>query len=82
MNYGCQLYNTVSPGRLNKLDSMHIDGIRINAGAFRTSPVEALHVEANDQPLQLRSNELGLRFLYKLKSITSYIETLNMLDDK
>ena len=52
------------------------------AYAFRTSPVEALYVEANDPPLQERRNELGLRFRSKLKNNTSYIETLNTLDDR
>ena len=28
MDYGCQLYNTDSAGRLNKLDSIHREGIR------------------------------------------------------
>ena len=52
-----------------------------NNNAFSTSPVESLHVEANAPPLELRRNKLGLRFLYKLKSNSSYIETLNTLDD-
>ena len=51
-------------------------------GAFRTSPVKSIHVEACDPPhLELRRNELGQRFLYKLKSNSSYIETLNTLDN-
>ena len=65
MNYGCQLYNTASAGRLKNLDSIHGEGVVKYTGAFRTSPVEA-----NDPFLELR-------FLYKLKSNTSYIETLN-----
>ena len=81
IDYGCQLYNTASAGRTKKLDSIHREGIRIYTGAFRTSPAEALHVEANDPPLELRRNELGLRFLYKLKSNPSYIDTLNTIDD-
>ena len=67
MDFGCQLYNTASPGILNKLDSIHREDIRISTGAFRTSLVEALHVDANDPPLELRRNELGLRLLLKLK---------------
>ena len=55
--------------------------IRIYLGAFRTSPV-ALHVEAYDPPLELRRNELGLRFLYKLKSSTTFTESLNTVDDR
>ena len=41
-----------------------------------------MHVEANDSLLKLRSNKLGLRFLYLLKSKSSYIEILNTLDDR
>ena len=67
-DYGCQLYNTASAGRLKKIDSIHREGIRIYTGAFRTSPVEALHVEAKYPLLELRRNELGLRFLYKPKA--------------
>ena len=82
MDYGHQLYNTASAGRLKKLDSIRREGIRIYTGAFTISPVEALHVEANDTPLELRRNELGQRFMYKIKSNTSYIEILNTLDDR
>ena len=82
MDYGCQLYNPAFAGRLKKLDSIHREDIRIYTGPFRTLPVEALHVEANDSPLELRRNELRLRFLYKLKGNTSCIEMLKTLDDR
>ena len=29
MDYGCQLYNTASAGRLKKLDNIHREGIKI-----------------------------------------------------
>ena len=44
---GCQIYNTASAGRLKVLDR---EGIRIYTGAFKTSHIESLHVEANDPP--------------------------------
>ena len=44
--------------------------------AFRISPIEALNVETN-----MRKNELGLRFLYKLKINLIYTESLITLDD-
>ena len=72
------IYNTASAGRLKKLDRIHREGIRIYTGAFRTSPVESLHVETNDRLLEERRNELGLGFLYKLKSNTSYIKNNKM----
>ena len=40
-----------------------------------------IHVEANDPPLGLRRNELGLRFLYKLRSNATYAGKLNTLKD-
>ena len=65
-----------------KLDSIHREGIIIYTDVFKTSPVKALHVEANDPLLELKRNKLGLRFLNKLKSNTSYIEKVNTLDNR
>ena len=59
IDYGCQIYNTTSAGRLKKLDSIHREGIRIYTGTFRISPVETLHVETNDHSLELRRKKLG-----------------------
>ena len=53
MDYCCLLYNTACAGRLKKLDSIHIEGIRIYTGAFKASLVEALHGEVNDLTLEL-----------------------------
>ena len=50
IDYDCQIYNTASAGRLKKLDCIHRKDIRIYTVAFRISPVESLHVEANDPP--------------------------------
>ena len=57
-------------GRLKKLVSIHSEGIKIYTRAFKTTAVET------------RRNKLGLRFMYKLKSNTSYINTLNTLDKR
>ena len=59
-----------------KLDNIYRKGIRIYSGAFRTT------VESYDPFLELRNNELGLIFLYKLRSSTTYTEFLNTLDDR
>ena len=69
MNYGCQLYNLPSAGRIKKLDSIHREGIRIYTGTFRTSPVDTLHVKANDPLLELRKNELGIRLTERTKTM-------------
>ena len=70
-------------GKLKKLYSIHREDIRIYTRTFRTSPVEALHVEANYSLLELKRNKLGLRFLYnKLKNNISNIETLHTVDNR
>ena len=57
---------------VTQLDSIQREGLRIYKRAFRSSPVEALHVEANGPSPGTRIEQTGLRFLYKLKSNTSY----------
>ena len=61
MDYGYQLYNTASAGRLKKLDNIHREGIIIYTGACRTSPVEVLHVKTNDPPLELKKERTGTK---------------------
>ncbi|XP_076045036.1 uncharacterized protein LOC143027585 [Oratosquilla oratoria] len=43
-------------------------GLRICSGAFRTSPVESIYVDCHQLPLDLRREELGLRYLARIKS--------------
>ena len=43
---------------------------------------ESLHVVAYDSLLELGRNELGLRFLYKLRSNTIYTKSLKTLNDR
>ena len=41
-----------------------------------------MHRETYDQALELKRNELGLRFLYEMSSNATYTEFLNILDDR
>ena len=43
-------------------------GLRICSGAFRTSPIESIYVDSNELPLDLRREELGLRYMMRVKS--------------
>ena len=40
------------------LDTVHHQGLRLALGAFRTSPVESLYVEAEEPSLYLRREKL------------------------
>ena len=79
MQYLDQRYTIASPGK-KKLDSFHLEGIKIYTDIFRTSAVESLHIEACDMPLELRRT--GIRFLYNLRTTPHITEFLNTLNDR
>ena len=51
-----------------KLDPVHNQGLRLSLGAFRSSPVESLYVEAHEPPLEIRREKLALQYTIKLKA--------------
>ena len=53
------------------LNTVHHQGRRLALGAFQTSPVENLYVEAGGLPLEQRIIKLSLRYITKLKSTPS-----------
>ena len=48
------------------LDTVHHQGLRLALGAFRTSPVESLYVEAEEPSLYLRREKLTLQYAIRL----------------
>ena len=50
LDYGCIVYGSASRIALAKLDPVHNQGLRLSLGAFRSSPVESLNVEAHHGP--------------------------------
>ena len=67
LDYGCQIYSSASKSNLDALNVVHNMVLRICFGAFRTSPVESLYVDTYQLPLNLRREELGLRYLMRIK---------------
>ena len=53
---------------LETLDRVQNAALPVWLGAFRTTPVSGLHVEANELPLRLRSQKLAFQYIVKLKS--------------
>ena len=51
LDYGCVLYSSASKERLKCLDTIQSTALRIATGAFKSSPIVALHVETNVPPL-------------------------------
>ncbi len=70
IDYGCMIYGSASESLLRSLDRIQYRALRICLGATKTTPVNALLVEANEMPLRLRRVKLSLVFWTSLKSYT------------
>ena len=68
LDYGSIVFMKAKDEVLKPLDVIHHAGIRLALGAFRSSPVESLYVEANELPLSLRREELAMKYALKIKS--------------
>ena len=68
LDYACEVYSSACKTKLGELNVVHNLGLRICTGAYRTSPVESLYIDSNELPLDLRREELGLRYIQRLKS--------------
>ena len=66
LEYGCIIYGSARSSYIKALDATHHQGLCL--GAFRTSPVDSLYVEANEPPLDLRRLKLTLQYIVKLKA--------------
>ena len=62
------MYGSARPAYIKRLDTVHNQGLRLCLGAFRTSPVQSLYVEANEPPLDIRRIRLSLQYGVKLMS--------------
>ena len=68
LDYGCMIYGFARKSYTQMLDPVQNQALRICLGAFRTSPVESLAVEANELPLGLRRQKLSVQYALKLYS--------------
>ena len=66
LDYGSIVYGSARKSYLQILDSVHHQGLRLALGAFRTSPVTSLYVEADEPSLTLRREKLSLQYATRL----------------
>ena len=71
LDYGRIVYGSARPSYIKLLDTVHHQGLRLSLGAFRTSPVESLYVEANEPSLDNRHIKLGMPYATNLKAYPS-----------
>ena len=68
LDYGCQIYSSACKSKLKQLDVVHNMGLRICSGAFKNSPIVSIYVDTNELPLDMRREELVLRYMTRVKS--------------
>ena len=68
LDYGCVVYRNACDTDLKTLDVIHNQGLRLCLGAFKSSPVESLYVEANELPLRERRQELLMKYGLRIKA--------------
>jgi hypothetical protein len=68
LDYVWVVYGSARASYLESLDQVQNATLRVCLGAFRTTPVASLHIEANERPLRLRIQKLACLYIVKLKS--------------
>ena len=66
LDYGSIVYGSARKSYLQMLDTVHNQGLRLALGAFLTSPVSSLNVEADEPSLWLRREKLSLQYAIRL----------------
>ena len=82
LDYGCIVYESARKSYLYMLDPIHNLGLRLYLGAFRTSPVESLYVDAHEPCLGARRAKLSLQYASKIKSLPKHPAHNAVFDNK
>ena len=68
LDYGCIIYGSARKSYLQLLDPIDYQGHRLALGAFRTSHVASLYVEADEPSLYSQIEKLSLQYAIRLAS--------------
>ena len=69
LSYGCEVFSSATVNRLKILNSIHHAGVRLSTGAFKSSPIPSLLVDACELPLDLYLQSLLVRSWYRLQRL-------------
>ena len=72
LDYGCIVYGSARKFYLQMLDAIHNQGLRLCLGAFRTSPIESLYVDAHEPCLGARRAKLSQQYVTKIRSLSNH----------
>ncbi|KAK3894956.1 hypothetical protein Pcinc_001312 [Petrolisthes cinctipes] len=81
LDYGCEVYSSATDARLRVLDPVHHAGVRLATGAFRSSQIPSLLVDANEPPLDLRRQSLMVRCWHRLHRLPDTLPCLAVSSD-
>ena len=68
LDYGSIVYGAARKSYIKTLDTVQNQALRLCLGAFRTSPMESLYVEAGEYSLYYRRHKLSMQYAIKLYS--------------
>ena len=68
LDYGSIVYGSARRSYLEMLEPVQNRALKLCLGAFRTSPIDSLRVEANEPPLTHRRTKLSVLYCLKIKS--------------
>ena len=69
LTYGCEVYTSATASHLKALNTVHHAGIRIATGAFKSSPIESMLVDAGEMSLDLHYQTLLVRSWYRFQRL-------------
>ena len=72
LDYGSIVYNSAAVSTLRPVNTIHHTGIRLSTGAFRTSRIECLLVDASEPPLAKRRDFLLGSYAAKLTGLVQH----------
>ena len=69
LSYGCEVYSSAKKSKLDSLNAVHNAGIRIATGAFKSSPIPSLMVDANELPLNLIRQSCMIKYWFRTQRL-------------
>ena len=68
LEYGSAAFNSATPTVKAKLDKIQAQALRIACGATKSTSIASLQGECGEMPLQIRRNEIALKYSIKVKN--------------
>ena len=67
IDYGCMVYGAAAKTYLNKIDRAINKALRICAGVMRSSPINTIHIEIGEVPIELRRDGMLVQYWSRLQ---------------